>query len=152
MVRNYKRKTVATYAQADMEKAMEAVRTNELSPSAAAEKFKIPLPTLYSRLSGTRGSGPRGARTILTVEEEGFLVQTIEIFEKWQLPLLRRNVIEIARNYMLQLDKKISPTAPLTEWFNSFMNRHPDLKLTKCVNLEKLRSVSCTPAVISEYR
>ena len=38
---------------------------------------------------------------------------------------------------MLELGKKISPVAQLTEWFISFMFHHPDLKLAKCENLEK---------------
>lgn len=150
MVRTYKRKTSTPYTKAEIESAIKAVRTNELTPTAAAEKFKIPLPTLYSRLSGRRGDGPRGGRTILHCEEEKFLVETIEIFEKWQLPLLRQNVIEIARNYMIELGKQISPTATLNEWFSSFMTRHPELKLTKCVNLEKVRSISCTTQVVSK--
>lgn len=150
MVRNYKRKTTTNYTQVDIENAIKAVQTSELTPSAAADMYKIPLPTLYSRLSGRRGQGPRGARTILTNEEEELLVQTIEIFEKWQLPLLRRNVTDIARSYMLELGKKIDPASQLTEWFHSFMTHHPELKLTKCVNLEKVRSISCTPDIVSK--
>ena len=80
-----------------------------------------------------------------------FLVQTIEIFEKWQLPLLRKSVIDIARTYMLELGKKINPTTQLNEWFTSFMPRHRALKLVKCENLGKARSVSWTPQVISQY-
>jgi hypothetical protein len=106
--------------------------------------------TLYARLSGIRGNGPRGAKTILSSEEEAFLVQTIEIFEKWQLPLLRKSVIDIARAYMMELGKKIDENSQLTEWFICFMARHPDLKMAKCENLEKARSVSCTPLVISK--
>ncbi|CAF1524853.1 unnamed protein product [Adineta steineri] len=152
MVRNYKRKTVAKYTEADMQKALDAVRSKELKPlDAAKNNNNIPLATLYARLSGTRGNGPRGAKTILSSEEESFLVQTIEIFEKWQLPLLQNNVIDIARAYMLELGKKINQTAPLTDWFASFMHRHHDLKLTKCENLEKTRSVSCTPLIIQRW-
>ena len=151
MVRHYKRKTVTNYTESDLEKALVAVRTKELKPSAAAQQFNIPVATLYARLSGIRGNGPRGAKTILSEEEESFLVQTIEIFEQWQLPLLRKNVIDIGRVYMLELGKKVDEKAQLTEWFISFMARHRDLKLAKCENLEKARSVSCTPLVISKY-
>ncbi|CAF3468852.1 unnamed protein product [Rotaria sp. Silwood2] len=64
---------------------------------------------------------PRGGQTILSKEEEAFLIHTIETFEKWQLPLLRKSVIEIARSYMLELGKKISSTAGLNDWFSAFM-------------------------------
>ena len=66
----------------DLKMALDAVRSKELKPSAAAKRFNIPVATLYARLSGIRGNGPRGARTILSPEEEDFLVQTIQIFEK----------------------------------------------------------------------
>ncbi|CAF3129795.1 unnamed protein product [Rotaria sp. Silwood2] len=151
MVRNYKRKTVTNYTEADIKEAIDAVRRNRVKPSAAAKDKNIPLATLYARLSETRGRGPRGAKPILSSEEELFLVQTIEIFEKCQLPLLRRSVIEIARAFMTELGKKISPTVQLTDWFISFMARHPDLKLTKCENLEKARSISCTPLVLKRW-
>ena len=151
MVRNYKRKTVTNYTEADIKEAIDAVRHNRVKPSDAAKDKNIPLATLYARLSGTRGGGPRGAKPILSSEEESFLVQTIEIFGKWQLPLLRRSVIEIARAFMIELGKKISPTTQLTDWFISFMARHPDLKLAKCENLEKARSISCTPLVLSKH-
>ena len=151
MVRNYKRKTVTKYTNPDMRMALDAVHSKKLKPSAAAQRFNIPVPTLYARLSGIRGNGPQDAKTSLSPEEENFLVQTIQMFEKWQLPLVRESVIDIARAYMLELDKEISSTAPLTEWFNSFMSRHRELKLAKCENLEKSRFVSCTPQVISKY-
>ena len=151
MVRNYTRKTVTKYTDSDLKKALAAVRNKELKPSAAAQQYNIPLPTLYARLSGVRDGGARGAKTILLPEEETFLVETIQIFEKWQLPLLRRSVIDIARAYMSELGKKIDPTAQLSEWFISFMSRHRNLKLAKCENLEKARSVSCTPQVVRKY-
>ena len=151
MVRNYKRKTVTKYTDSDMKNALDAICNKQQKPSVVAQQFNIPVTTLYARLSGIRGSGPRGGKTVLSPEEEAFLVQTIEIFEKWQLPLLRRDVIDIARAYMLELGKQISSSTQLSDWFLSFMSRHRDLKLTKCQNLEKSRSVSCTPQVISKW-
>lgn len=84
-------------------------------------------------------------------EEEKLLVQTSEIFEKWHLPLLRRNVIDIARSYILELGKKIDPLVKFIQWvFHSFKPHHQELKLTKCVTVEKIRSISCTTDVVSE--
>jgi hypothetical protein len=150
MVRHYERKKVQKYVQSDMDKALDAIRNRQLKPIAASKQFNIPVATLYARLSGTRGSGPRGARPILSLEEEQLLIQTIETFQQWQLPLLRQDVIGIARAYMLELGKTIDPNAQLKEWFSSFMNRHRELKISKCHNLQKARSVSCTPVVISK--
>ena len=46
MVRNYKRKTVTKYTNPDMRIALDAVHSKELKPSAAAQQFNIPVPTL----------------------------------------------------------------------------------------------------------
>ncbi|CAF2095220.1 unnamed protein product [Rotaria magnacalcarata] len=148
MVRHYKRKTISKYSEADIQKALEAIRNENLKPCDVACDRNIPLSTLYARLAGKHGHAKRGGHTIFSTEEEEFLVHTVEIFEKWQLPLLRKSLIDIARSYMLELGKKISRTAPLLDWFSGFMTRHPELKVTQSMKLEKVRSVSCNPQAI----
>ena len=154
MVRHYKRRTISKYSEADIQKALEAIRNKKLKPCDLARDLNIPISTLYARLArlaGKHGHAKRGGHTILSTEEEEFLVHTVEIFEKWQLPLLRKSLIDLARSYMLELGKKISRTTPLLDWFSGFMIRHPELKVTKSMKLEKVRSVSCNPQAIREY-
>ncbi|CAF3032898.1 unnamed protein product [Rotaria socialis] len=151
MVRHYKRKTISKYSEADIQKALEAIRNENLKPCDVACDRNIPLSTLYARLAGKHGHAKRGGHTIFSTEEEEFLVHTVEIFEKWQLPLLRKSLIDIARSYMLELGKKISRTAPLLDWFSGFMTRHPELKVTQSMKLEKVRSVSCNPQAIQGW-
>lgn len=151
MVRDYKRKTISKYQEADIQKALQAIRTKNLNISSASHEFNIPLSTLYGRLSGKNDNVKRGGQTILSTTEEEFLVHTVEVFEKWQLPLLRESAINIARSYMLELGKNISRTARLHDWFSGFMKRHPELKIAKSMKLEKVRSVSCNPQAVGEY-
>lgn len=148
MVRNHKRKTLSKYTESDMQKAIDAVRSKNLRTSEAASQFNIPLSTLYCRIAGRRGSSRRGAPTILSTKEEAVLVNVIELFDKWQLPLVRQAVIEIGRAYMLELGKRINPSSTLNEWFYGFMKRHPQLKTMELNNID---SVSCTPEAISKY-
>ena len=81
MVRNYKRKSLPKYPQSDMKKAMDTVRNKNLQSSNAASQFNVPLSSLYARLSGKRGSVHRDGQNVLSVEEEVFLVHTVETFE-----------------------------------------------------------------------
>ena len=83
MVRKYKRKFLSKYKESDIEKALNAVRNKNLQPSNATSQFIIPLSSLYGRLSDKRGSAHRGGQKILSVEEEVFLVDKVETFEKW---------------------------------------------------------------------
>ncbi|CAF4998847.1 unnamed protein product, partial [Rotaria socialis] len=62
------------------------------------------------------------------------------------------SVNAIAKNYMIELGRKISIDATLKEWLYGFMNRwNNELKLAKDVKLEKKRSEACTTQVICEY-
>ncbi|CAF5150591.1 unnamed protein product, partial [Rotaria magnacalcarata] len=55
MVRHYKRKTISKYSEADIQKALEAVRNENLKPCDVACDRNIPLSTLYARLAGKHG-------------------------------------------------------------------------------------------------
>ncbi|CAF1473829.1 unnamed protein product [Rotaria magnacalcarata] len=66
MVRHYKRKTISKYSEADIQKALEAVRNENLKPCDVACDRNIPLSTLYARLAGKHGHAKRG-------DECGFL-------------------------------------------------------------------------------
>jgi hypothetical protein len=153
MARKYVRKTQPKYSASDLSNALAAIKDKQLTVVAAARQFHIPVTTLCSRLSGHRGNGTRGGRTILTKEEERFLVHVVELFQSWQQPLSRTCVIDMARTYMIELGKNISPDAPLTDWFQSFMGRWKnELKMASSVKLESTRSQSCTKEMIGESK
>ena len=117
-----------------------------------ARQYNIPVTTLYSRLSRQTGNTSRDRSPILSKDEEQSLVYVIELFQEWQQPLTRKCVIDMARIYMIELEKKISPNARLIEWFYSFMIRWPDrVKMASSMNLECIRSQSCTNEVISKF-
>jgi hypothetical protein len=153
MPRKYVRKTKSNYSGDDINHALSYMKKKNLSAVDAARKYNIPVTTLYSRLSGHRGSGSRGRSPILSINEEKFLIHVIELFQEWQQPLSRKSLIDMARTYMIELGKKVSSDSRLNEWFNSFMTRWRDrLKITSSMKLERIRSQSCTQEVISKYR
>lgn len=152
MPRTYIRKTQDKYSQDDLERALSDVRDKKLSVKNAAIKYQIPIRTIHYRLSGSRTDAGRGAKTILTKEEESLLVRTILLFQQWQCPLSPSTIIGLAKPYMLQLGKKVSEESTLRDWFQGFMKRHAsEIKLAKTVKLEKARSEACQKETIGEY-
>ena len=151
MPRKYMRKVQPKYSHNDLIKALNAIKHEKLSPIVVANRYGIPSSTICNRVSGRIKGFKRGAKTILSEEEEGFLVHVILIFQQWQQSMTPSSIKAIAKNYMPELDRNISIDSPLNEWFYTLMNRRKDdLKLIKDVKLEKVRSWACTKEVIGE--
>ncbi len=93
-----------------------------------------------------------GAKTILSTEEEKFLIHVIHKYQEWQQPLTQSDLISIARNFMIELKKKnIDIYSSLREWFLCFRQRwQTEIKLVEAYNLEKARSISCTQLTVGK--
>lgn len=151
MPRKYVRKTVQNYSEQDLQRALSSVKDDGESVANVSVKFNIPQRTIYGRLSEKHSDIGRGAKPILSKEEELLLVHTINLFQEWQQPLCRLSVIQIAKDYMIELKKNISKESSMYDWFECFMGRWKDeIKLANSMNLEKVRSKSCTPEVIGK--
>lgn len=152
MPRKYVPKSKPKYSQQDLRDALNLVKDKELSVAEASKRFNIPRATMYSRISGSRSDNPRGRRTILTKDEEMFLVHAIKVFQQWQQPISTSTVRQVAKSYMLELGKNVSASTSLRDWFAGFMGRwSTELKIAKTMKLEKVRSKGCTKSVASQY-
>ncbi|CAM4976289.1 unnamed protein product [Rotaria socialis] len=60
MPRTYVKKIKPNYLNADVDRALCLIKEKKLTVVDAGREYNIPLGTLYSRLSGKRGSGGRG--------------------------------------------------------------------------------------------
>lgn len=152
MPRTYIRKTERKYAVSDLKTALDLVQKKELSASVAAVQFRIPLSTLYVHLSGQQSVTQPGGQTILSREEEEFLAHVVRLYQDWQQPLTRANLIAITRTFMIELGKKgVTTDSRLREWCYGFERRwHDELKVVKPYKLEKVRSVACTQLVVGK--
>ena len=151
MPRKYVRKTQSKYSNEDMSQALSAIRDENVLPIDAARRFGIPSSTIYNRLSGRFSNVGRGVQTILSKEEESFLVHVIKRYQEWQQPMTPASIKVIAKEYLEELGRSLSQNSSLREWFYGFMRRWQDeLKLTKDVKLEKQRSAACTKVVIGK--
>jgi hypothetical protein len=154
MTRTYIRKTKPHYTADDLEKSLGLIRDRKMTVNEAAKQYHIPLATLYARLLGFRGGSKAGVKTILSREEEQFLIHVIHKFQEWQQPLTQSDLISMARTFMIELKKKnINNDSSLREWFYSFRQRwHNDIKLVKTYQLERARSSSCTQLVVGKNK
>ncbi|CAF1294572.1 unnamed protein product, partial [Rotaria sordida] len=149
MPRTYKRKTEPKYTKEDLQKSLCQIRDKNLSVADAAIHFNIPARTIYKKLSANQTSDRPGGKTILTKAEEELIVHTIILFQQWQCPVTPSTVIFLAKSYMIELDKAISPNSSLRDWFSGFMKRWSnELKLKKTEKLEKVRSKACRKEVV----
>jgi hypothetical protein len=121
MPRTYKHKTQDKYSQDDLQRALLDIQENKLSVKSAAVQYQIPVRTIFHKLSRSRTDVGRGTKTLLTKEEESYLVHTILLFQEWQRPMSPCIIIGLAKSYMLQLGKKVSEQSTLRDWFSGFM-------------------------------
>ncbi|CAF1259681.1 unnamed protein product [Didymodactylos carnosus] len=112
MVRNYVRKRVQTYSNVDIGEAIKSIKDDKMTISEASAKYKVPISTLYDRLSGHNGSSPRGGTTIFSKEEESHLVYVIKRMQDYNHPVSNSNVCTIAWWYMPELKKDILDNGP----------------------------------------
>jgi len=154
MPRKYTRKRKSCYTNDDFEKALDLVRDKKITVQEAAKDYHIPIPSLYARLSGRRSNGKPGAKTILSDEEEQFLIHVIHKFQEWQQPLTKSDLISMARTFMMELKKKnINQDSSLRDWFYSFRKRwDKELKIVKAYKLENVRSTACTQLVVGKNK
>ncbi|CAF3392974.1 unnamed protein product [Rotaria sp. Silwood2] len=82
MPRNYIRKKQSRYSPDELQKALDLIRDEKITVNAASTDYHIPVSTLYARLSGVRGSGKPGTKTILSNEEEKFLIYVIQKYQE----------------------------------------------------------------------
>ncbi|CAF1063108.1 unnamed protein product [Rotaria magnacalcarata] len=152
MPRTYIRKKTSTYAITDLKLALDLIGDGEITVIEASTAYNIPMPTLYSRLSGSRGGNPCGNK-ILSDGEEKFLIHVIHKFQEWQHPLTRSDFISIARTFMIEMNKKkITEDSLLREWFNGFQKRwFNEIKFVETSKLESVRSLSCTQLVVDRW-
>lgn len=146
MPRVYSRKRILAYSQAELENAVKMVKRGELSAKLASSQFRIPLSTIYTYLSCDKEFTRPGGKTILSLEEENFLICVLNKYQDWQQPLTRSQFIPIARTFMIEMKKKgVHENSSLKEWFYGFQRRWKDeIKLVEAYQLEQVRSNGCT--------
>lgn len=135
MVRNYVAKTNRNlWEPSNLSRAIEAVQKNEMTIRQASVEYDIPKSTLYDRLKSQNFTAPSsGKKTVFNEEMEGALknhiLQMSNIFHGLTTKEVRRVAYEFAENVNKDHPFNKEKQQAGWDWFYSFLNRHPDLKL-----------------------
>jgi hypothetical protein len=65
----------------------------------AQREYGVPKTTLIDRLAGRRGA-KLGRTTVLSEEEEEYLVERILVMGEWGFPLAKRDLTHIVKDYL----------------------------------------------------
>lgn len=156
MVRNYIRKSNRgqSYAQQDLEQAVDKVKSGQLTAYRASIIYKIPKNTIRDHVIGRRGrkSSSYGRPTCLALDEEKILADAICVMEKWGFGLSRKEILEIVGVYVKSNDIKTNfrDGVPGEDWFLKFSKRH-NLSIKKAQSVEYARKKSVDPFIMSSY-
>lgn len=75
----------ANYTEEQLERAVDAVKSGELSLRSAAEKFEVPRATINRRIRG-KHCGKYGRPTVFSKEDEDRIVTCISLAGEWGFP------------------------------------------------------------------
>lgn len=107
--RDTRKRLFFKYSQEDLQKAI-AEHEKGVSMRMAAKKFQIPLGTLFNKVRGLVPNQRRmmGPSTILSVEEEGLIVNWLKASAKKGIPIIKRTLLETVKDIVKQ-DKRENP-------------------------------------------
>ena len=143
------------WKNSDMEAAMVAVSSKEMTISAAAKNFSVPRKTLDDRVKGHVVHGRRpGVSTVLTPEEETSLASYLIYMAERGFPLTRTMVKAFAWAIAKRSGKEERfnvEYGPGDHWWALFKKRHSSLALRKADSLERSRAEALNPQIVREY-
>lgn len=141
------------YHHSDLFKAVEAVRSNQMSIRNAAETFHVPKSTISDKVTGRSeidaniGRKPslpecvenKIAENVVEASKRGMGVSRAQLFQRTAL-LCKRLRVSVFKN-----------GAPGRGWWNCFKKRHPELAIRKPEKLGNSRARMLNPTVVERY-
>lgn len=103
MVRTYvRKKPPPKYSKEVLDRAINAVRSQQMTLYRASKLFEIPKATLFKHLKGQRGVKSRtyGRPTAIPYEEEKKMSEYIKLMEKWGFGLSKKEVLSLIGKYI----------------------------------------------------
>lgn len=157
MGRIYKKKLGSrpykNYTEMHLQRAVLAVRRQQLTCKEAADLFQIPKRTIYNKVH-ERHMKNVGAPEQLTAVEERHIVDVLLASAEFGSPLKAFDLRILVKRYLDKAGKKIRKfpdNMPGNDWSLNFIDRHKD-KLTQrvCTNIKTARAEK-TEDEISSY-
>lgn len=138
-----------------MQRAIQACKHHDMTPSAAAETYNVPRRTLVDRLRGKvrEDCTSAGRRRALTLDQEKDLCSYITYMAGRGFPLTVNQILM----YAWCIDKKsgrqvFGGSGPCSGWWRSFKKRYPDtLRLRRPDSMDRGRALFSTVTIIQDY-
>ncbi|XP_071123384.1 uncharacterized protein [Mytilus edulis] len=149
-----RRQRYRQYSPTTLSNALQKVIANEISAYKASVIYGVPITTLIDRVKGrvdpeTMKSGPP---PLFSLEQEAHLVNHIKKMSHLGYGYTRVEVTALASDYAVSIRLKDKTDKQLSlQWFRSFMDRWPDLKLQKPRALSISRAKGASKEVIDSY-
>ena len=150
MPRTHQRSQVKNkWSDVQLQAALEAARSKELSVRAAAAKFGIPHSTLHDHLTGKSQKRYGGPSTCLSQSEEKEIVLACQTLQQFGFPMTRDIVGKIVHDYLIstQRQHQFHNGVPGTDWWSGFLKRWPTLSQRKPEHLPRNRAQVSRPEV-----
>lgn len=131
------------YTEEQLQHALESIRRNEATLSAANRQYGIPKGTLFNKLTGkvpsTREMGPP---TILTMDEEQTLEKWILAKAKLGFPMHPDEVKDTVQRVLKAVNRATPFTdfRPGNKWLKLFIRRHPTITKRNTEIISKARA------------
>ena len=127
-----------------MARAIEAVRSGNLSKKAAAKAYAVPRTTLLDKLAGRvpKPATPPGWKPTLTCAEEANLVRYAKLMFEIGYPLTKREFLKEVK-HILDIDGRETPfknNLPGHHWFELFRKRNPEMTMRTPMGLGQERA------------
>ncbi|KAB0801489.1 hypothetical protein PPYR_05843 [Photinus pyralis] len=145
MVRTYKKKLGArsykNYSDENLAKAVEEVRSGQLSQKAAAEKYKINRTTILNRIHHKHEGNP-GHPPVLTPEEEKIIAESLGVAADWGFPMTKKDIRSVIEKFVSKQGRNIPQwhgNVPGYDFVNDFAARN-NLSHRLATNIKIARS------------
>lgn len=141
----------------NISKAVEDIRSNQISLRKAAAKYGICRSTLHDRLKNKRLIGEKetkmGPDPYLTAEEEEQIAKWCADLCKCGFPLKTDNLLNTVQKIIKDSNRKtpFKDDRPGKTWMRAFMKRNPNLALREVENISKGRAVVRQKSIIKWF-
>lgn len=127
-----------------IQRALEAVKTQNISLRRAAIDYKVPRATLTSRHNG------RPTRCVAHAHEQKLNPAEEEVLVEWVKEMGQRG-LPVTPQILRDHASDICGVDVGVSWYTRFKKRHPDLKVKYTQSLEECRARALNPTVVKEF-
>ena len=144
----------AKYSQENLTKAVDAVKSRQMSVRKAAAWYHVPKSTIQDQVSGKVAPGAKaGAQPVFPKEVEDCISAKIKEAAQSGFGVSRMQLAAKAAQIARQMRIKtpFRNGVPGKDWISAFRKRHPDLSLRSPTALSTVRARMLNETVTNKY-